>query len=342
VSEVRPVAFLLESVLSLDDLSWDELSNPAEVQPSASNKEHLPTVSRVLIPLPASAFDPTEAAVSWKVLTDAGHGVCFATPTGTPATADPRMITGEGLDPWGWAPGLRRLVVVGRILRADTAARDAYAAMRMSEDFNTPTTWDSVDLDSVDGILLPGGHYAAGMRPYLESPALQRVVVDAFRRSLPVAAICHGVLLAARSIDPDTGRSVLHGHKTTALTWRQERLASRIGRVVRFWEPAYYRTYPDGPGEPSGYMSVQAEVTRFLATPADFVDVDSRDPEARLKTDGRHRDSLTDERPAHVVTDGHYISARWPGDAHTFAKRYAAILDSTKRDTSSGHQPLRS
>lgn len=58
-------------------------------------------MSRVLIPLPAFGFDPTEAGVSWKVLTDAGHRVCFATPTGAPATADLRMITGEGLDPWG-------------------------------------------------------------------------------------------------------------------------------------------------------------------------------------------------------------------------------------------------
>jgi hypothetical protein len=45
-----------------------------------------------------------------------------------------------------------------------------------------------------------------------------------------------------------------------------------------------------------------------------------------MKNDGLHRDSMTDERPAHVVIDGNYISARWPGDAHTFAKGYAALL----------------
>jgi putative intracellular protease/amidase len=299
-----------------------------------SSKEHR-TVSRVLIPLPAFDFDPTEAAVSWKVLTAAGHRVCFATPTGAPPTADVRMITGEGLDPWGWAPGLRRLVAMGRILRADAAGQDAYAAMSASAEFHRPTRWDDIDLDTIDGLLLPGGHHAPGMRPYLGSPALQHVVVDAFRRGMPVAAICHGVLLAARSIDPDTGRSVLHGRRTTSLTWRQERLASLIGRVVRFWDPGYYRTYPDGPRQPRGYMSVQAEVTRFLASPADFVDVDPHAPDARVKNDGRHRDSFDDERPAHVVIDGNYVSARWPGDAHTFATRYAALLDTARRHTSS-------
>jgi putative intracellular protease/amidase len=291
-------------------------------------------VSRVLIPLPAYDFDPTEAAISWKVLTDSGHQVCFATPTGGPAAADPHMITGEGLDPWGWIPGLRHLAAVGRILRADRAARDAYVAMSVSAEFNHPTPWDSISLDNVDGLLLPGGHYAPGMRPYLESPVLEQVVVNAFDQEIPVAAICHGVLLAARSIDPKTGRSVLHGRKTTSLTWRQERLASLIGGIVRFWEPNYYRTYSDEPSQVKGFMSVQAEVTRNLASPSDYVDVDPREPYARIKNDGRHRDSFDDERPAHVVVDRNYVSARWPGDAHTFAKRYVALLDSACNATS--------
>ncbi len=38
----------------------------------------------VLVPIPAQDFDPTEVAVSWKVLTDAGHTVGFATPPAPP------------------------------------------------------------------------------------------------------------------------------------------------------------------------------------------------------------------------------------------------------------------
>ena len=37
---------------------------------------------KVLMPLPERDFDPTEAAVTWKVLRDAGHTVRFATPKG--------------------------------------------------------------------------------------------------------------------------------------------------------------------------------------------------------------------------------------------------------------------
>jgi putative intracellular protease/amidase len=165
------------------------------------------------------------------------------------------------------------------------------------------------------------------MRPYLESATLQGIVVDAFRRQLPVAAICHGALLAARSNDPDTGRSVLCGRRTTALTWSLERRAWRLARVARFWDPDYYRTYRESRGQPDGYMSVQQEVTQALARPEDFCDVAPGTPHAAMKSSGRARDSFDDDRPALVVEDGRYISARWPGDVHTFAKRFAATLE---------------
>jgi hypothetical protein len=31
---------------------------------------------------------------------------------------------------------------------------------------------------------------------------------------------------------------------------------------MRFWDPGYYRTYPDPADQPAGYMSVQSEVER--------------------------------------------------------------------------------
>jgi putative intracellular protease/amidase len=297
-------------------------------------------MAKVLVLLPAQDFDPTEVAVPWKVLTSAGHTVLFATPDGSPSAADDRMITGEGLDPWGMIPGLRRLVGFGRVLRADSAGRAAYAQLTTAAEFISPTRWDAIDLDTVDGLLVPGGHRARGMRPYLESALLHGIIVRAFRRDLPVAAICHGVLLVARSVDPDSGRSVLHGRRTTSLTWRQERLAASIGRIVRFWQPAYYRTYPDPTDKPVGYMSVESEVTRALARPEDFVDVDRADRPARIKNDGRHRDRLDNPQPAHVVVDGNYVSARWPGDAHTFAQRFAAVLEQKRQLSSDPGNPV--
>jgi putative intracellular protease/amidase len=285
-------------------------------------------MAKVLMPLPALDFDPTEAAVSFRVLRDAGHTVIFATPDGTRAAADDLMITGEGLDPWGFVPGLKKLTALGGILRANADGRSAYAELESAPAFLSPLRYDDLDdrVGDFDGFVFPGGHRARGMRPYLESLVLQTLVVRAFALEKPVAAVCHGVLLVARSIVPETGRSVLYGKRTTSLTWSQERLAARLARVARFWDPLYYRTYPDPPDQPCGYMGVQAEVTRALESPEHYVDVLSSAPDHGLKTDGRHRDTLTDDRPAFVVEDQGYLSARWPGDVHTFAKRFAAML----------------
>lgn len=283
-------------------------------------------MSRVLIPVPASGFDPTEAAVPWRVLRGLGHEVLFATPDGARAHADPLMLSGEGLDPWGWIPALAKITLAGRFLRANQEGRDAYRAMREDRSFQQPMRWDAVTIDDFDGLLLPGGHRADGMREYLESPVLQSLVVQCFRAGKPVGAICHGVLLVARSIDPATSRSVLFGRKTTALTWRLERAAARLGRLVRFWDPTYYRTYPEPRGQPAGYMSVQQDVTRALEQPSDFIDVAPDAPHRWRKTSGAHRDTLSDWTPAWVVRDGRYISARWPGDAHRFAVEFASLL----------------
>ncbi len=74
---------------------------------------------------------------------------------------------------------------------------------------------------------------------------------------------------------------------------------------MRFWDPHYYSTYPDEPGQPRGYMPVQQEVTRAPVQPMPRI----------VATGGLSRDSMTDARPA-----------RWPGDVHTFAKRFSEGL----------------
>lgn len=274
----------------------------------------------VLIPIPDRDFDPTEVAISWQVLRANGHRVVFATESGSPGVADDIMVTGRGLDFWSAIPVLGAITIVGRMLRANKDARRAYRDMLGSQEYQHPSSWAEATLDGVDALLLPGGHRARGMRSYIDSDTLHRLVVDAFTRRLKVAAICHGVLLAARSVDPATGHSVLYGHKTTALTWALERTAWRLTRITRFWNPDYYRTYTEEPGQSVGYMSVQSEVTRALKNPADFCDVERGSPQWRLKTSGLARDTATDSRPAFVIDDGDCVSARWPGDTHTFAK----------------------
>lgn len=278
------------------------------------------------MPLPRADFDPSEAAVCWKILRAAGHEVVFATPDGRTARADPVMVSGIGLDFWSGIAGLRRLVLVGLPLRANRAAREAFLQMSDDSAFRQPLRWDRLDAHAFGALLLAGGH-AQGMREYLESEVLQRLVAVFFDAGQPVAAICHGVVLAARSLSPRTGRSVLHGRRTTALTWKLERAAWTISRWAgRWWDRDYYRTYREQPGEPAGYRSVQAEVTRALACADDFIDVPAAAPQRFRKASGLFRDSAADERPAFVVRDGNYVSARWPGDVHTFARTFADML----------------
>ncbi len=247
-------------------------------------------MAKILMPLPSKDFDPTESAVPWRFLKQHGHEFVFATPDAKPAQADLRMIDGNGL-------GILRPFFI-----ADKNGRSAYFDMRQSTEFLSPITYDAIAIKSYDAIVLPGGH-AQGMKPYLESKCLQTLIAEHFSAEKPVAAICHGVVLAARSLRED-GKSILHGFKTTALLQKQEMLAWQITRT---WLGNYYRTYD---------QSVQTEVTDALAKPDDFLEGPmplTRDSEKNLK-------------PGFVVRDRHYLSARWPGDAHSLAHILHAML----------------
>ena len=245
-------------------------------------------MARVLVPLPDRDFDVTEVAVPWRLLTRAGHEVVFCTERGDVApAADPRLLTG---------------VIFGRLGAAEEPKR-FYAEMLASPGWDTPRSWSDLDVTSYDALMLPGGH-APGMRQYLGSSALQHQVAAFWRLGRPVAAICHGVLVLARTRGED-GRSVLHGRHTTCLPGYLERSAYlttawRLGR--------YYRTYPD---------YVETEVRAALASPADFV---------RGPVELSRRGTDTDDRHAFVVEDGSYVSARWPGDAYLFSKALLSRL----------------
>jgi protease I len=215
----------------------------------------------------------------------------FATPTGRTGQADPLMITGEGLG------------IFARIMRADDNGRSAYKAMSQCEEFRRPIHYEDIRPEQFDGLILAGGH-APGMRVYLESKQLQSVVAAFAARNQPIGAICHGVLLAARSCGMD-GKSVLNGKKTTALTKFMELTAWAL---TYLYLGNYYRTYP---------TTVEDEVRAVLAVPEDFV----RGPTPLI------RDSPANLQAGFTVCDGNYLSARWPGDAHRFANDFAAMIE---------------
>ncbi|MFE1858928.1 type 1 glutamine amidotransferase domain-containing protein [Streptomyces anandii] len=247
---------------------------------------------RVLIPLPDRDFDVTEVAVPWRTLTDAGHEVVFATErAGTRPEADPRLLTG---------------VILGRLGAADEPRR-FYEQLTRAPEFGATVAWSGLDVASFDGLLLPGGH-APGMRQYLGSCELRGQVARFWALGRPVGAICHGVLVLARTRDPATGRSVLAGRRTTCLPKYMERTAYlttawRLGR--------YYRTYP---------AYVEDEVRAALDDPATQF--------ARGPRELTRRGTATDDTHAFTVRDGAFVSARWPGDAYLFARRFLELLPS--------------
>jgi putative intracellular protease/amidase len=244
---------------------------------------------RILIPLPDRDFDVTEVAVPWRLLSDAGHEVVFATERGDgPPQADPLLLTG---------------VLFGQ-LGAEPEPKEFYRRLTGEEAFRDPIAWAGIEPEKYDGLLLPGGH-APGMRQYLGSGELREKVARFWRTGRPVGAICHGVLVLARTLDPDTGRSVLAGRRTTCLPKYMERSAYYLTAWRR---GRYYRTYP---------AYVQDEVVAVLDDPGQF---------ERGPIELRRRGTATDDTPAFVVQDGSYLSARWPGDAYLFARRFAAML----------------
>ncbi len=246
---------------------------------------------KVLLPLPKAGFDPTETGVPWQKLSTLGHHVVIATPDGLPAEVDERVLTGKDLGIWK------------KVLMADENGRAAYRRFEQSREFCNPLRYEDIVPFEYDAMLLPGGH-ASGMKRYLESEFLQQIVGWMMDVNRPVGAICHGVVLAARSKSEVNGKSVLHGRRTTALPKFMELSAWAITAP---WLGRYYRTYK---------QSVQDEVKSVLEFRSDF----RPGPTSIL------RDNPDVLKRGYVVRDGNYLSARWPGDAHRFAESFAQML----------------
>lgn len=233
-------------------------------------------MKRALFPLPDHDFDVTEAAVPWKLLREAGYGITFATEKGKVAACDPLLLTG---------------VVFGQ-LGATKEVIQFYQEMVASPEFQHPIPYSEIEVKDYDVLHLTGGH-APGMKQYLESKVLQAKVAGFFAAGKMIGSICHGAVLLARTIDPETGKSVIHGRKLSGLTKFLERLAY----YITFWRRGkYYRTYP---------AYVQDEVQAAMQDPRKF-DV-----------------GLKQFQP-YVCVDGNLVSARWPKDSYLYAETLIA------------------
>lgn len=249
---------------------------------------------RILIPLPQTDFDPTEVSVPWRALKTRGHEVIFATPSGEKGNADDRMLTG------------RNLGILKHVLMADQNGLKAYEALEDATEFKQPIRYEDIDHSIYDALLLPGGH-AKGMRIYLESLIIQQTTASFFEVNKPVGAICHGTLVAGRSLSKKTHQSVLWGRKTTGLTKFQELMAWNL---TRLWLRDYYRTYP---------ITLEDELKKYLKSPTDFL----------CGPLPFKRDTPQNLKPGFTVLDQNYLSARWPGDAHKFAYEFIKLIEKT-------------
>jgi putative intracellular protease/amidase len=228
----------------------------------------------ILIPLPDNDFDPSESAFPWKSSVERGWKVTFATENGATAACDPRLLNGPILGPLGAGP---------RALRA-------YREMIATPEFQHPIKYADIGVDEFAAVSLTGGH-APGMKQYLESAELQEKMVEFFRQGKVVGSICHGMLVLARAIDPDTGKSVLWDYTVTALTKDLE----RTGYALTFWLLGRrYRTYD---------CYVADEVRGVLKDPKNF----KNGPLMVLPF---------------TVQDRNLVTSRWPLDAPRYARRF--------------------
>ncbi|MCK5856023.1 MAG: DJ-1/PfpI family protein [Bacteroidales bacterium] len=247
----------------------------------------------ILLPIPSYGFDPTEVAIPWKILSENGFQIIFATPEGKKAEGDRLMLTGD------------KLGVFKSLLKARKDAVSAYDLMLKSKEFNNPIKYSEINEDEFYSIYLPGGH-DKGVKEYLESPVLQRIIPLFFENNKKVGAICHGVILLARCINKETLKSVIYEYRTTSLLKSQELLAYKL---TKLWLKDYYLTYPE--------ITVEDEVISSLKSKSQFI----------YGSKPVFRDTLNNTKHGFFVRDKNYISARWPGDIYSFVFSYIKLLN---------------
>ncbi|OCG76582.1 type 1 glutamine amidotransferase domain-containing protein [Microbacterium sediminis] len=134
-----------------------------------------------------------ELLTPYRILTEAGHRVAFATP--------------GGVEP----------VIDAASLEADP---DARAAIEAIEGLARPLPLEEVALGDYDAVFYPGGH--GPMEDLAADPTSGALIAAALRDETPLALVCHGVaaLLAARDAD---GALAARGRTVAAFTDEEER-----------------------------------------------------------------------------------------------------------------------
>ncbi|KIX02809.1 uncharacterized protein Z518_08752 [Rhinocladiella mackenziei CBS 650.93] len=234
--------------------------------------------------------DPTETAIPWQVFRDSGFEITFATEAGTSPKCDEKMLS-------GWT---------GTLLGANKAAKKVYKSLRdIDSGFQKPLAWkdDSFRLSDYDLVFLPGGH-DKGVRQVIDSPRVHELLAAYFPQTQKpsrksIAAICHGVQILAMA-STNEGKSVLHDVQTTALPALMEQ---GIFYTTRLFLGDYYKTYGAGTDPVEEIVRKRLSERRQFASsirPTPFVALDPK---------------------------YNYLSARFPPDAKTLAKKAVAMVN---------------
>ncbi|CAG7849931.1 SubName: Full=Uncharacterized protein {ECO:0000313/EMBL:CCA67356.1} [Serendipita indica DSM 11827] len=241
--------------------------------------------------LPNYGFDPTEAAIPYKYLTEKGWVIDIVTESGKCQLPLSNLPTD-----WSLlyhivlAPKADQMMLTGTLaslLGAKAAAKDAYTnSLSASTSFKEPKAWNDPEfsLTQYDVVIIPGGHErrgenkedepSKGVRQIIESRHLRSLLSEIWPytrdkdgssdKKMVVGAIWFVEILTTVYLfdftKDETGNSILYDRKMTTLPEHLERLAhSLTGAFIG----DYYRTYPG--------RYTAALVQECLATPEQYL-----------------------------------------------------------------------
>ena len=134
-----------------------------------------------------------ELLTPYRLLTEAGHSVVFATPGGVAPVADEASFGSEG--------------------------ESERAALAGIQGLAAPLSLDDVDLSAYDAVFYPGGH--GPMEDLWRDAASGALLTAALDAQQPVALVCHGVAGLLAAVRPD-GSLTAAGRQVTAFTDEEE------------------------------------------------------------------------------------------------------------------------
>ena len=158
-----------------------------------------------------TGFWAEELLAPYRLLTDAGHDIAFATPGGVPPVVD-----------------------VSSLADGDVAAIAAIPAL------STPLVLGDVDPAAYDAVYYPGGH--GPMQDLAEDAASAALITATLAAGRPLAAVCHGLAALPRMIALSKADLVPPEDVEAALVnWRE-----RTGLPVLATSAATGASPPDG------------------------------------------------------------------------------------------------